>query len=276
MGLMDVNAVVEGKFGGRDRAVGTFITEVPLVPAVRIAIAAGADFLVFDCEHGVIELRELRAAIAICRAARVRAFVRIPQIETHWIAEALDSGASGIVAPNVETVAEATRLIEQAFYPPVGRRGASFGSAQDGYSGGDIAGKVSRANRETIVLCMIESPKGLSNVEAMAALPEIAGCWFGYIDFSIAAGHPGQIDYHDVLLAADRIADACIQRGKIAGVMTTSLEHLQEYVRRRYNLVAWGSDVFVLKQGFSAGIQTCRAALQTYSPETETINDQTK
>lgn len=269
-----MNFAIKHRLGGRERAVGTFITEAPIAASVRIAIAAGAEFLIFDCEHGVIELRELRTAIALCRAARAQALVRIPQIDTHWVAEALDSGAHGIVAPNVETVDEAMRLIEQASFPPAGRRGASFGSAQDDYAGGDIASKVACANRDLIVLCMIESPKGLGNVEAIAALPGIAGCWFGYIDYSIAAGIPGQIDHPDVLAAAERIANACVKQSKIAGVMTTSLGHVEHYLRRSYNVVAWASDVFVLKQGFSAGIESCRTALQAVSSNPERADAQ--
>ena len=247
--------------GGRGNAVGTFITEAPLVPAVRIAATAGADFVIFDAEHGSIELGNLRAAVAICRALEVQALVRVPKVDTHWIARALDSGAHGIVAPNIETVAEAERLLQQAMFPPIGRRGASFGSALDDYSGGEIAEKVENANRDIVVICMIESPAGLANVEAIAALPGIAGCWFGYIDYSIAAGIPGQTDHPEVLAAATRIASACVSQVKIAGVMTTSVEHLGQYVERRYNVAAWGSDAFVLKQGFTTGFDNCRKAL---------------
>jgi 2-keto-3-deoxy-L-rhamnonate aldolase RhmA len=247
--------------GGRGNAVGTFITEAPLVPAVRIAAAAGADFVIFDGEHGSIDLGNLRAAVVICRALGVQALVRVPKVDTHWIARALDSGAHGIVAPNIETVAGAERLLQQAMFPPTGRRGASFGSALDDYSGGEIAAKVESANRDVVVLCMIESPAGLANVEAIAALPGIAGCWFGYIDYSIAAGIPGQTNHPEVLAAATRIASACVSQVKIAGVMTTSVEHLGQYVERRYNVAAWGSDAFVLKQGFTAGFDNCRKAL---------------
>jgi 2-keto-3-deoxy-L-rhamnonate aldolase RhmA len=259
----------DGKLSGRGVAVGTFITEAPLVATVRIAAAAGADFVIFDCEHGCIELRDLRAAIALCRSQGLQALVRIPEIETHWIAKALDSGAHGIVAPNVETVAEAKRLVDQASFPPAGRRGASFGSAQDDYSGGDIAGKVERAGRELIVLCMVESPVGLDNVEAIVALPGISGCWFGYIDFSIASGLPGEINHPDVLAAAQRVADACAAQCKIAGVMTTSLDHLEQYLSRRYNVAAWASDAFVLKSGFATGFLGCRDALKRHSSNQE-------
>ena len=116
----------KARLGGRGIAVGTFVTEAPLVSTVRIVSASGGDFVIFDCEHGSIEISDLRAAIALCRCSGLQALVRIPELETHWIAKALDSGAHGIVAPNVETVAEARRLVDQASFPPTGRRGASF------------------------------------------------------------------------------------------------------------------------------------------------------
>ena len=133
-----------------------------------------------------------------------------------------------------------------------------------------------RANRELIILCMIESPKGLNSVEAIAALPGIAGCWFGYIDFSIAAGLPGETSHPDVLAAARRVADACMIHSKIAGVMTTSLEHLEQYISRRYNVAAWASDAFVLKHGFTTGFLGCRNALQRDSSKREKDDVQPK
>ena len=155
--------------GDRNLSVGTFIVEVPLVSTVRIAAAAGANFVIFDGEHGTIELEALRSAVAMCRALGIEALVRIPCASTPWIARALDSGARGILAPNVETAAEAAALAEQAYFPPKGRRGAFFSSSQDDYSPGSIATKIDEANRNIILLCMIESPRGTQNVEEIVS-----------------------------------------------------------------------------------------------------------
>lgn len=247
--------------GERSFSVGTFIVEVPLLSTVRIAAAAGADFVIFDGEHGTIELEALRSAVAMCRALGLEALVRVPCVSTPWIARALDSGARGILAPNVETAAEAAALVEQAYFPPKGRRGASFNSSQDDYSAGSIAAKIDEANDNIIILCMIESPRGARNVAEIVSTPGIAGCWFGYIDFSIAAGLPGQLDHPDVMQAASRVADACKSHSKVAGVMTTSEEHLSSYLSRGYDVVAWGSDAFVLKQGLTQGMHQCREIL---------------
>ena len=251
---------------GRNPAFGTFVSEVPLVSTVRIAAAAGAEFIVFDGEHGLIELGDLRPAIAMCTSLGIDATVRISDIESPLLAQALDSGARGILAPNIETPEQALRLVERSFFPPMGRRGASFGSSQDGYAGGSLADKIEKANKTTLVICMIESPLGADNVEEIVAVPGIAGCWFGYIDFSLFAGIPGQIEHPLVIDAATRVGAACSQRNKMAGVMTTSAAHLASYISQQFNLFAWGSDSFVLREGMRSGIGLCRDALHAARP----------
>jgi 2-keto-3-deoxy-L-rhamnonate aldolase RhmA len=246
---------------GRNPAFGTFVGELPLVSTVRIAAVAGAEFIVFDGEHGLIELGDLRPAIAMCISLGIDAIVRIPGVESLLLGQALDSGARGILAPNVETREQALRLAERSFFPPMGRRGASFGSLQDGYSGGSLADKIEQANKTTLVICMIESPLGADNVEEIVSVPGIAGCWFGYIDFSVFAGIPGQIEHPLVIDAASRVGAACSKRSKMAGVMTTSAGHLAPYFSRQFNLFAWGSDSFVLREGMRSGIDLCRETL---------------
>jgi 2-keto-3-deoxy-L-rhamnonate aldolase RhmA len=253
--------------GDRNFSVGTFIVEVPLLSTVRITAAAGADFVIFEGEHGTIELGPLRSAVGMCRALGLEALVRTPCVSTTWIARALDSGARGILVPNVETAGEAAAIVEQAYFPPKGRRGAAFNSSQDDYTAGSIATKIEEANRNIVILCMIESPRGVQNVEEIVATPGIAGCWFGYIDFSIAAGLPGQLDHPDVMQAASRVADACKSRLKVAGVMTTSDEHLGPYLSMGYDVVAWASDAIVLRQGLMQGFNQCRESLSKVSKQ---------
>ena len=241
-------------------AFGSFIVEHASVSTARIAASAGADFLIFDGEHGPMDLVSMRNAVAVSTLLNVDAFVRVPNIESELIPQSLDAGARGIVIPNVQSAQEARRAIERAKFPPTGHRGAAFGSAQDGYSAGDIALKVSLANGRTIILCMIESPAGSAQADQIASIEGVDGLWFGYIDFSIAAGIPGQIDDQMVLAAAEQVAAACRRYGKRAGVMVTAAAELARYVELGFDLIAFGSDAFVMKQGFSIGFELCRSS----------------
>ncbi|MGG7382750.1 aldolase/citrate lyase family protein, partial [Escherichia coli] len=49
--------------------------------------------------------------------------VRAVRAEYAQIAPALDAGAGGVMAPMIETAAQARALVEAARYPPLGRRG---------------------------------------------------------------------------------------------------------------------------------------------------------
>ncbi|KJC36711.1 hypothetical protein UB31_35580 [Bradyrhizobium sp. LTSP849] len=240
-------------------AFGSFIVEHASISTVRIAASTGADFLIFDGEHGPMDLVSMRNAVAASTMLKVDAFVRVPSVESELLPQSLDAGARGIVIPNVQSAEEARRAIERAKFPPAGQRGAAFGSAQDGYTAGDIAAKVSQANRRTMILCMIESPTGAAEADQIASIEGIDGLWFGYIDFSIAAGIPGQIGHETVVAAAEQVAAACRRYGKRAGVMVTSAGELAHYVTHGFDLLAFGSDAFVMKQGFSTGFELCRS-----------------
>ena len=240
-------------------AFGTFIVEQASISTVRIAASAGADFLIFDGEHGPMDPVSMRNAVAVSTVLNMDAFVRVQNVESDLLPQSLDAGARGIVVPNVQSAQVARRAIERAKFPPTGRRGAAFGSAQDGYTAGDIALKASRANGRTMILCMIESPTGAAQADQIASIEGIDGLWFGYIDFSIAAGIPGQIDHQVVVTAAEQMAAACRRHGKRAGVMVSSAAELVRYAECGFDLIAFGSDAFVMKQGFSTGLELCRS-----------------
>jgi 2-keto-3-deoxy-L-rhamnonate aldolase RhmA len=249
---------------------GTFVGEAfgPAVPG--LVAAAGGDFCVFDLEHGMAEPMALRASILACRAYGLAAIVRIAATEPALAAAALDAGADGILAPSVQSVDQAAALSAFCRYPPHGRRGGAFGIGHDDYRSGNISAAICAADARVAVLCMIESPEGLDAVEAIAALPDIDGCWFGYIDFSIAAGMPGAIASDPVRQAGRRIQDACAAAGKAAGIMIGQGDEAKDWAAAGYRLIAWSSDLQILRDGLRHGIATCRDAL---NPSPDTLGD---
>ena len=78
--------------------------------------------------------------------------VRLADLQPASIAEALDAGAEGVLAPLVETAEQARALAAAAHYPPKGVR--SGGGVRPGR---DFAAYVARARTQTIVGAMIET-----------------------------------------------------------------------------------------------------------------------
>src|SRR5258705_13081361 len=106
----------------RDNAVKRTLREggVPLGSMVfefnppglpRIAAAAGVDFLIYDMEHSGFDIETIRMLMAASRSADLAPMVRVPALEYHFIARALDVGALGVMVPMLGTEEMARELV---------------------------------------------------------------------------------------------------------------------------------------------------------------------
>jgi 2-keto-3-deoxy-L-rhamnonate aldolase RhmA len=64
---------------------------------------------------------------------------------------------------------------------------------------------------------MIETPEGLDNVEAIAAVPGIDVIHVGTNDLLVNMGLPGQFDAAEIIAAQARVNRACAANGIVAG-----------------------------------------------------------
>ena len=74
-------------------------------------------------EHSSISLNELEKIIILVEAYKKPTLVRIEKIDSKHISKSLDFGASGIIAPNVNTERDMNLIINSTLYPPFGNRG---------------------------------------------------------------------------------------------------------------------------------------------------------
>jgi hypothetical protein len=87
-----------------------------------VAARAEVEAVTLDLQHGLFDPR---SAIECIRAIGLRSkapLVRLPGHDAALIGFLLDAGAAGLIAPMVETTAEAEQLVAACQYPPKGRR----------------------------------------------------------------------------------------------------------------------------------------------------------
>src|ERR1700745_1150802 len=119
-----MNAIKDAIKSGRT-VVGTTVT-----PNVDVSILAdaGYDFLLFDTQHSVWEIKQLQPSIQTMRGKQAAPRVRVAATQPYQIGFALDAGARGIFMPWVTTSAEGggRRARLPLFSPrqPQQRRGA--------------------------------------------------------------------------------------------------------------------------------------------------------
>ena len=154
------------KAGGT--AIGTMVFEF-FVPGLPSLLAhTGADFAIYDMEHGGVSIETLRMLAAASRGPSPLPFARVPATHYHLMAQALDAGMLGLMIPMVEDGDQARTIVSSTRYPPLGRRGAGFGMAHDDYEGGRSSDKIEALNARTFVIAQIESPAGVEHLDAIA------------------------------------------------------------------------------------------------------------
>jgi 2-keto-3-deoxy-L-rhamnonate aldolase RhmA len=156
--------------------LGTVLT----VPAAGLAelVAEPLDFVWIDLEHGALDTADVQPLAVAARAAGCAAFARLASSDWARVPAILDAGVDGVVAPRVESAAQARRLVERLRYPPGGSRGFAARRA----TGYGRAG----AGRDPLCLAQIESAAGVDAAEEIAAVDGVDALVVGCADLALA------------------------------------------------------------------------------------------
>lgn len=162
--------------------------------ATEFVMSSGYDGVVIDLQHGEVGLDDAcRMLRAIPRERAEFAYARVGSIDPATILRLLDSGARGIIAPTVETAAQASALVAATKYPPLG--GRSLGPSRPAlYSGEDYT---AAGNRAVSAIIQIETRAGYENAEEIFAVAGLDSVYIGPADLAVSYGLPGRGDWAD-------------------------------------------------------------------------------
>ncbi len=182
-------------------------------PLVSDVLAGSADFLWIDMEHSGMTIETVTRHLLACRARNVPALVRVVGSGTGFIKPVLDSGAQGIIVPQVRSAAEVHAVVSDCRYPPLGRRGYGPRVPAD-YGRQESRGYIKRANQSLFVVAQIENTDALHDLDAIASVPGLDSLAIGPADMAAALGHPGEFENPAVVAAFEAI----IAKARGAGI----------------------------------------------------------
>jgi 2-dehydro-3-deoxyglucarate aldolase len=133
--------------------IGSWLS-IPSPVVAEIMAQAGFQWLVVDMEHSVIDLESMQAMFLALELNKCIPLVRLSGKDPNQAKRVLDAGAYGIIAPMVNTVEEAERMVHSVKYPPWGKRGVGLARAQ-GY-GMKFDDYMGHFNKHSIVTLQIE------------------------------------------------------------------------------------------------------------------------
>lgn len=229
--------------------VGMFLSEIAHPNLVRVMQAAGAQFVVIDCEHGYFDFAQVAEIASVASGYGFPAIVRIPQIERACIQKYLDSGIDGIWCPDVRDVETAAQLVEYSKYEPIGKRGISTMRPHSNYNPGKLIDYIKQANDRTMVFLQIESQEGSDNLDKMLDLDGIDGVFVGPNDMACDLGHTGDFNTPDMEECIQQVVDVCKKHGVPSGIVASNPDYLRHWAEKGMTMFSCNSELGLLKKG---------------------------
>jgi 4-hydroxy-2-oxoheptanedioate aldolase len=180
----------------------------------------GFDYVNIDCLHSPMSVETVSLLI---RAAELRG-----------------------ITPVVRVPREAVKAVK---YPPEGERGLSTVRAGD-FGFRESLGEYSeRANREIMVIGMVESRDAVENIDDILGTKGLDSVIVGTTDLSKSLGVPGQRNHPLVLEAVDKVLAAGKKLGRFIGHPVRVGEVPQQYIEKGFRLLSLNLHALVINAG---------------------------
>ncbi len=229
----------------------------------RIAKSAGHDFIFIDRQHSVFDLETIVAICHTALAIGVTPLVRVRGVDDPDAPLLLDNGAGGIVYPDVATVSDARKAVDRCKFPPLGKRSIAGGYPHFDYRPMPLAESMQQLNESCLLVCMIETLEGLSNVESIAAVEGVDVVHLGSNDLLANMGKPGQFDDPEIVAAQERVIKAARDNGIFAGCGgNRDIQRQVRAIKSGAQFVTTQTDVGFLAASASQWSNAIRAALR--------------
>ena len=224
---------------------------LPELHTAELLARSGFDWLCFNLQHGLLSYSHLLSLIPAISGTQATPLVRVTSNDAGQIGRALDAGAHGVIVPMVNTAEEAARAVAACRYPPEGLRscGPMRGAMLEGMT------YLQSANAEIACVVMIETAEGLSNVEAIAAIPGVDGIFVGPMDLCYGLGlKPGDFAAPEFGAAMTRIKAACKSARIAIGLFGYTPELAGAALQDGFQFVSIGTDIGFFRNGVTVAI----------------------
>ena len=241
---------VKQKLKNGEVVIGTFVkTTDPSV--VEILGNTGMDFFVIDSEHVSYNPETITNLVRASDLTGIVPIVRVKEATAVNIMQALDTGALGYHAPNVDTPEQAEIAVSAGRYAPLGNRGFAPTHRAANYGMMDKQEYIDKANKEILTILHCETMEAVKNLDEILKQEELDVIFIGPMDLSQSLGREvmGQRNHPKLLENIDLIIDKVRKAGKAVGTVAGTPEMAKELIEKGVQYIPMSSD-----QGMIAGM----------------------
>jgi len=210
----------------------------------------GFDAAWLECEHGPVSWEQISDMTRACDLWGLASVTRVNSNEPWLITRTLDRGSLGIVAPHVNTAADAQQAMQSAKFAPLGYRGM-FGGRQS-YG---VADYFQRANDQTMVVVLLEEAQALQNLDEILKVDYIDVFFVAPSDLAQTMGHLGNPGHPEVQQAIDGAIAGIVAAGRVAGTLVND-DNVARYLDQgvRFLMTSWNGWLARGASGFLARV----------------------
>jgi 4-hydroxy-2-oxoheptanedioate aldolase len=214
---------------------------------------AGYDYVGFDAQHGYIDDADIANMLRRIEHLSIGTAVRLPNVDAAPIGRVLDAGADAIIVAMIESADQAAAAVAATRYPPAGVR--SFGPLRASL-GADTAALEARVS----VFAMIETAAALADVDAICAVPGLAGIYVGPADLAISMGVEASVATTDpdVRAAIDGIHRAASAAGLVPAIHAGNGKVGHTMAQIGFRMITLAAESQALRRGAAAGLEEAR------------------
>ena len=199
---------------------GVFVT-IPAPRVVELCGIAGYDYVIIDAEHGPMDFGVCENMVRAAEAANITPLIRVPSHEPKTILRYLDIGALGIMAPQVNSAADARAVVSAVKYAPEGTRGFGPGRSARFSVGEPMSEYAANENEQTLIIAQLENVAALDELDEIVRTPGIDAFEIGTGDLSASMGMPGQSSRPEVQEVVSKFVKAVLDSGSVIGDTVT-------------------------------------------------------
>jgi 4-hydroxy-2-oxoheptanedioate aldolase len=239
------------------RSGATIVSAWVSLPEPLVAeLVARSDFgaVTLDVQHGLHDTGSVMRSIGGIALAGKPAIVRLAVEDFALASRSLDFGAEAVIAPMINSAADARRLVAATKYPPLGERSWGPARAMTLFGVRDGAAYLASANKETLAIAMIETKTALGVLDEILGVEGLDGVFVGPSDLSVTFSGGEKVAPTDSFIEAPirDIAARAKAAGKIAGAYAVNGERVRFFREAGFRLIALASDQAYLARGINA------------------------
>lgn len=215
---------------------------------------AGFDYVHLDMEHAAFSYETIESQVRTALGLGMTPIVRVAEKnDPSCILRVLETGAQGIVLPQVSTAADVRQALAAMRYAPNGMRSMCPVTRAARYNETTWEEYVAWTDTEVLLMPLIEDPEGIENIDEICAIPEVKfiGLGTGDLGQRLGCGARGWAA-PAVKKAAEKLMEAAKRHQVVVDGMPTISneveESLESLVDSGFGMITYDADALMFQR----------------------------